>query len=112
MSSWDKELEEIKTLVKDLDKSERTIYYEKKKKNVGIAVLLSILIPGFGHIYIGKIKRGLIILTIAIISSILCSVLIGCLTTPLIWLFSIHDSYQLAKDYNNKLYKVIFEEDH
>ena len=51
MGSWDRELEEIRTLIKDLDKDKRVIYYEKEKKNVGITVLLSILMPGFGHIY-------------------------------------------------------------
>ena len=108
--SWEVELSKIKELVKDVDKGYKIIYYGMKKKNVGITALLSLLLPGIGHLYIGKITRGLIIVGIYIISVFLSILIIGIITTPLIILYSIYDSCRLAKDYNNKLFKVIFED--
>ncbi|AXI25883.1 hypothetical protein CFE53_02620 [Methanofervidicoccus sp. A16] len=98
----------IKELVKDVDKGYKIIYYEMKKKNIGITVLLSFLLPGLGHIYIGCIIRGIIISIVFTVSVFLCLLLIGLLTTPLIWIYSIYDSYRLAKDYNTKLFKILF----
>ncbi|HID47563.1 MAG TPA: hypothetical protein EYH15_00385 [Methanothermococcus okinawensis] len=106
---WEKELNTVRELIKDVEKSYRIIYYEIKKKNTGIAALLS-LIPGVGHLYIGRGTRGLLIFSIYLISSLLCILFIGLITTPLIILFSIYDACKLAKDYNSKLFKVIFEE--
>ncbi|WP_253254769.1 DUF6677 family protein [Methanofervidicoccus sp. A16] len=107
-SSWEAELNIIKELVKDVDKGYKIIYYEMKKKNIGITVLLSFLLPGLGHIYIGCIIRGIIISIVFTVSVFLCLLLIGLLTTPLIWIYSIYDSYRLAKDYNTKLFKILF----
>jgi len=107
-SSWEAELNIIKELVKDVDKGYKIIYYEMKKKNIGITVLLSFLLPGVGHIYIGCIIRGIIISIVFTVSVFLCLLLIGLLTTPLIWIYSIYDSYRLAKDYNTKLFKILF----
>ena len=106
---WEKELDKVKKLVKDMDKNYRIIYYELKKKNVGIAALLS-LIPGAGHLYIGKSARGLLIYSIFFISSFFCILLIGFLIIPLIIAFSIYDACKLAKNYNKKLFKIVFEE--
>jgi len=105
-----KNMEDSWEVEKDVDKGYKIIYYGMKKKNVGITALLSLLLPGIGHLYIGKITRGLIIVGIYIISVFLSILIIGIITTPLIILYSIYDSCRLAKDYNNKLFKVIFED--
>jgi len=108
--NWEKELDKVKKLVKDMDKNYRVIYYELKKKNVGIAAFLSLLAPGVGHLYIGKGIRGLVIFSICFIALLFCIILIGFLIIPLIMLFSIYDACKLAKSYNDKLFKVLFEE--
>ena len=107
---WETELNIIRELVKDVDKGYKIIYYEIKKKNIGTTVLLSFLLPGLGHIYIGCIVKGIIIFIAFIVSMFLCLLLIGFLTTPLIWIYSIYDSYRLAKNYNMKLFKILFKE--
>ena len=104
------EIKQIKDFVKDMDKNQRIAYYEQKKKSVGIAVLLSLVIPGAGQIYLGKVKRGIILFILAFISAILCGILIGFLLLPIVYIYSIYDAYKSAKDYNAKLYSIIFSE--
>ncbi|WP_456372824.1 hypothetical protein [Methanocaldococcus sp.] len=109
------ELMQIKEFVKDMDKQQKIVYYEQKKKSVGIAVLLSFVIPGAGQMYLGKVGKGIILLIatgILIAFGLLLSLLV--IGIPLlllgliIWIYSIYDAYKSAKDYNAQLYAVIF----
>jgi TM2 domain-containing membrane protein YozV len=102
---------QIKDFVKDMDKTQRIVYYEQKKKSVGIAVLLSFVIPGAGQMYLGKIGKGILLFVLAGISAILCFLFIGFLLLPIIWIYSIYDAYKSAKDYNAQLYSIIFSKD-
>ncbi|WP_048197420.1 TM2 domain-containing protein [Methanocaldococcus sp. FS406-22] len=88
---------QIKDFVKDMDKTQRIVYYEQKKKSVGIAVLLSLVIPGAGQMYLGKVGKGIIIL------------LTFWLIIP--YLYGIYDAYKSAKDYNAQLYSIIFSKE-
>jgi len=88
------EIMQIKELVKDLNKSQRVVYYEQKRKNAGIAALLSFLIPGAGQMYLGKVGKGLLIL-------LFCWLIIP-------WVYGIYDAYVSAKKYNAQLYSIIF----
>lgn len=63
------------------------------EKSVGVAVLLSFLIPGAGTMYAGKIGWGL---TLLILSYVLLVVVIGLF----IWLYSIYDAYAACKEHN------------
>lgn len=85
---------QIREFVKNTDKNQKVVYYEQKKKNVGIATALSILIPGVGQMYLGKVGRGILIL------------LFSWLIIP--WIYGIYDAYQYAKNYNAQLYTIIF----
>ncbi|NPA62819.1 MAG: TM2 domain-containing protein [Methanococci archaeon] len=91
------ELMQIKDFVKEMDKNQRIVYYEQKKKSVGIAVLLSFFIPGAGQMYLGKVGKGIILL-------LTCWLIIP-------WIYSIYDAYKSAKDYNAQLYSIIFSKD-
>ncbi|AAB99536.1 hypothetical protein MJ_1516 [Methanocaldococcus jannaschii DSM 2661] len=91
------ELMQIKDFVKDMDKNQRIVYYEQKKKSVGIAVLLSFIIPGAGQMYLGRVGKGIILL-------LTCWLIIP-------WIYSIYDAYKSAKDYNAQLYSIIFSKD-
>jgi len=88
---------QIKEFVKDMDKTQRIVYYEQKKKSIGIAVLLSVVIPGAGQMYLGKVGKGIILL-------LTCWLIIP-------WIYSIYDAYKSAKDYNAQLYSIIFSKD-
>ena len=52
---------QIKDFAKDMDKTQRIVYYEQKKKSGGIALLLSLIIPGAGQMYLGKVGMGIIL---------------------------------------------------
>jgi len=88
------EVMQIKELTKDMDKNQKVLYFEQKKKDAGIATALSLIIPGVGQMYIGKIGTGILIL------------IFFWLIIP--WLYGIYDAYKSANDYNGQLYSIIF----
>ena len=67
-----------------------------KEKDAGIAAVLSLIIPGLGQMYIGKIGRGVLIL---LFTALLSMILVGFI----IWIWNIFDAYNLAKKYNETL---------
>ena len=73
------------------------------QKSEALALILSLIIPGVGEMYDGKIGKGVVILLLAIISSALMFVLIGFILYPIVWIYSMVDSYNLAKQYNTLL---------
>jgi TM2 domain-containing membrane protein YozV len=85
---------QIREFARDMDKPQKAIYYEQKKKNSGLAAVASFLIPGLGQIYLGKIGKGIVIL-------LLCWLIIP-------WLYGIYDAYKSANNYNSELYMIIF----
>ncbi|MGB9762416.1 MAG: zinc-ribbon domain-containing protein [Minisyncoccia bacterium] len=72
-------------------------------KNSGLAALLSALWVGVGQIYNGQIGKGVIFMILSGISILLISVIIGWLTTPILWLIGIIDAYNSAKKINEKI---------
>ena len=74
-------------------------------KSEAITLVLSILLPGTGHIYIGQLVKGIAILSVNIVITVLFWVvdpLIGIAYFPLtIW--ACYDSYKLCKTYNNHI---------
>lgn len=75
--------------------------YLLERKKPWIAVVLSIIIAGLGHIYCGQIKKGVILI---IIDLILIYTIVGVF---LLGLYAIVDSYNVAKDIN-----IQIENDH
>lgn len=87
-----------------------------ESKNPGIAALLAFIFPGIGHIYVGRIASGLVILAAYIILMILfiVSFSLGFLTLgagfvftiPLgigilaVWAWQLFNAYNLAKQFN------------
>ena len=45
-----------------------------KRKSMAITTILAILIGGVGHIYVGKVKRGIVILLIDLVSCAIFSI--------------------------------------
>ena len=66
------------------------------EKNVWVAVLLSLLIVGLGHFYLGLPKKGALLLIITVISWALIAVAIGIVLYPLVLIYGIYDLYQSA----------------
>ena len=73
------------------------------QKSEALALILSLIIPGVGEMYAGKVGKGVIILLLAILSAALIMLLIGFIMYPIVWIYSMIDSYNLAKQYNAML---------
>lgn len=83
------------------------------EKNIWIALILGLIIPGCGHIYIWEIQKGVKLLLIAIalwilsvvfaISVILAPLAILCsLGSLVLALYSAYDAWVMAKAYNER----------
>lgn len=73
---------------------------QRNQKNEVLALILSFIIPGVGEIYTGKVGKGLALLLLAIIAACLILFVVGFIMYPIVWIYSMVDSYKLAKEYN------------
>lgn len=72
-------------------------------KNPSISVVLSFLITGLGQIYNGQIGKGVIFIVLWAISVLLMFVVIGFVTTPILWVWGMIDAYKSAQKINEKI---------
>lgn len=72
-------------------------------KNPSISVVLSFLITGLGQIYNGQIGKGVIFIILWAISVLLMFVVIGFVTTPILWIWGMIDAYKSAQKINEKI---------
>lgn len=70
------------------------------QKSMGIAILLSLFIPGAGQMYTGKVARGLIVLVLSIV---FLMTYILAIVSLVLWIYSLVDSYNLVKSWNEQL---------
>lgn len=73
-----------------------TGYLKVSPKRPWLAALLGILVVGFGHFYLGKWLKGIGLIVVAIIGSLLT----GFLLAPVFWIVSCVWAYTDAKAYN------------
>jgi|AntDeeMinimDraft_5_1070356.scaffolds.fasta_scaffold05115_3 TM2 domain-containing membrane protein YozV len=71
-------------------------------KSPGIAALASAVWTGAGQIYNGEIGKGIVLMVLMFVSALSMIVVIGFLTTPLIWGYSIYDAYRTAERTNQQ----------
>ena len=73
-------------------------------KSLGIAILLAVLVSGVGHIYLGIINRGVIILIIGIVAWMVVSAFVPFPYSWVIiigyWIWQIWDAYKYYKKLN------------
>lgn len=69
-------------------------------KNPGLAAVLSFFWMGLGQIYNGQIAKGIAFIVFYAISWILVFVVIGLLTTPVLFIYGIYDAYKSAQKIN------------
>lgn len=72
------------------------------EKSPGLAALASAVWPGAGQIYNGEIGRGIALMALMFVSTLSVFVLIGIVTTPLIWMYAIYDAYRTAENSNQR----------
>jgi len=69
-------------------------------KSPGLAAVLSVLLIGLGQFYNGQIGKGFLFLALGAISAFLTTFVIGFITTPILYIWSIIDAYKTAKKIN------------
>ena len=70
-------------------------------KSLGLTMILALVLSGLGHIYLGFVKRGIIILIVGILIWIIVSLLIpipfSWLIGILYWIWQMWDAYNHYK---------------
>ena len=74
--------------------------FPKTDKNPATAVTLSFLFIGLGQAYNGEIAKAVVFLILYAISIFLTIFLIGFVTIPLLWIWSMIDAYRSSQKMN------------
>jgi len=69
-----------------------------------VAAVLSFFWCGLGQIYNGEIGKGLLFLIVQVLNVLLMFVLIGFVTGPICWIWSMVDAYNTAERINRRRY--------
>ena len=72
-------------------------------KNPAIATILSFFFMGLGQVYNGQIGKGILFLVFYVVSLLLMFVVIGFITTPILWVWGMIDANNSAQRINEKL---------
>jgi TM2 domain-containing membrane protein YozV len=75
-------------------------------KSPGVAVILSVLVPGLGHLYSGNPLWAVFWFLSAAVASALISILIGFVLLPMVWIGSIVHAYVSTANYNTRHHVV------
>jgi TM2 domain-containing membrane protein YozV len=78
-------------------------YIMQPKKNPGLAAVASYFFAGLGQIYNGDILKGVLLMIVQVINVLLCFVLVGFLTYPVVWIYGIWDAYKSAEKFNQSI---------
>ncbi|MEA3297329.1 MAG: hypothetical protein U9R56_05645 [candidate division Zixibacteria bacterium] len=72
-------------------------------KNPGLAAVLSFFYMGLGQIYNGQIAKGVAFMVAYSISLVLIFILIGLITTPILFIYGMYDAYKSAEKINRDI---------
>lgn len=75
---------------------------QQPPKNPTLAAILSFLISGLGQVYNGQIGKGVVIFVVQVINVLLMAIVIGFITYPILWIWSIYDAHKVAKGINDE----------
>ncbi|MBI4494121.1 MAG: zinc-ribbon domain-containing protein, partial [Chloroflexi bacterium] len=80
--------------------SQPQVIVVRSGKSAGLAAVLSFLWCGLGQIYNGQIGKGVVMGVLYLISAILIFLVIGIITTPILWTWGMVDAYRTAERIN------------
>jgi TM2 domain-containing membrane protein YozV len=69
-------------------------------RSPGVAAVLSFFWCGLGQIYNGEFAKGIAMMIAYAFSALLIYVLIGFITTPILWIWGMIDAYRTAERFN------------
>ncbi len=83
----------------------RSVRVKPEKKSEILAFFLSFIVPGLGHMYLGRINIGVILLVASIACVVLGSLLhpISYVLCAFLWQFGLFCSFFMARKYNQHL---------
>lgn len=73
------------------------------EKSPGLAAVLSFFWAGLGQIYNGEITKGIVLMIAYVVSCVLIALVVGFITTPILWIYGMVDAYQTAEKFNATL---------
>ena len=76
-------------------------------KNPGLAAVLSFFWMGLGQIYNGQIAKGILFIVFYTISWLLVFLVIGLITTPILFIYGMYDAYKSAQKINIDLARQV-----
>ncbi len=82
---------------------------QQPPKNPTLAAILSFIIAGVGQIYNGEVVKGIIIIAVQIVNVALMALVIGFITWPIVWIWSIYDAHKVAKRINAEAAQQVVE---
>jgi TM2 domain-containing membrane protein YozV len=71
-------------------------------KNPGVAAVLSFFYCGLGQIYNGQIFKGILMFVAYSISWLMMYIVVGFITTPILWIWGMYDAYRNAERINRQ----------
>ena len=77
--------------------------HDNDAKNPGLAAVFSFFWTGLGQIYNGQIGKGILFIVAFAVSVVLMFVLIGFITSPILWIWGMYDAYTSAQKINNDM---------
>ncbi len=75
----------------------------RSEKSAGLAAVLSFFWCGLGQIYNGQIGKGVIMGILYLISLVMVIIVIGIITTPILWIWGMIDAYKTAERINREM---------
>lgn len=69
---------------------------QSSDKNVWVALVLSLLVVGLGHFYLGLPKKAIMLIVLTIVCWILIFFFIGIILYPLMLIYGVYDVYKSA----------------
>lgn len=72
-----------------------------EEKNIILSIILSVIIPGLGHFYLGLSRKGAIFLLAYVVSAVLIFILIGFILVLIIWIWALVDVIQSTNALNS-----------
>lgn len=76
---------------------------QRSQKSPGLALVLSLVWSGVGQIYNGQVGKGIFLMVLYVISALMIFIVIGFITTPILWIYGMVDAYRTAERFNQDL---------
>ncbi len=73
------------------------------RKSSGVAILLSLLVTGLGHVYAGATGRGLAFFVAGVVALFSVFAIVGLVLLPIVWIWAAVDASKTTDRHNLRL---------